>query len=114
MRRLLGKILGIVLVLTIVLVLSVSYGKETVKITIWHYLNDRDKLLKTLATQYYLKTGVRVEFQLYSGDQMGAKIRAAAQARTLPDAWTGVGLKGDLSKLAQAGKIYNALGRKIA
>ena len=107
MRRLVEKILGLIFVLSLVFLMSISYGKETVKITIWHYLNDRDKLLKTLAAQYTIKTGVRVEFQLYSGDQMGAKIRAAAQARTLPDAWTGVGLKGDLSRLAQAGNILN-------
>lgn len=78
---------------------------EKVTITIWHYLNDRDKLMKEFAQEYEKKTGVHVDFQLYSGDQMGSKIQAAAQAKTLPDAWTGVGLKPALSKLIEGGYV---------
>lgn len=79
--------------------------KEEINIVIWHYLNDRDELMKEFAKEYEQKTGVKVDFQLYSGDQMGAKIQAATQAKTLPDAWTGVGLKPALSKLVEGGYI---------
>ena len=81
--------------------------KKEVKLTIWHYLNDREALLKEMASSYEKKTGVKIDLQLYSGDQMKAKVQAAAQAKSLPDAWVFAGGKNELMKYASAGSVLN-------
>lgn len=81
--------------------------KKDVTLTIWHYLNDREAIMKGFAAQYEEKTGVKVDFQLYSGDQMKAKVQAAAQAKSLPEAWVFVGGKPDIAQYAKAGNILN-------
>lgn len=81
--------------------------EKAVTLTIWHYLNDREGILKEMASTYEKQTGVKIDFQLYSGDQMAAKVQAATQAKSLPDAWVFAGGKSELLKYASAGNILN-------
>ncbi len=80
-------------------------AKKDVTLTIWHYLNDREAIMKDFAAQYEKQTGVKVDFQLYSGDQIKSKVQAAAQANSLPDAWVFSGGRVDLLKYAAAGNV---------
>lgn len=68
--------------------------KSNVTLTFWHYFTDRAALFNTFAAEYKKQTGVTVKMEVYSGDVLGQKFQAAAQAHTLPDisaAWAGVG-----------------------
>ena len=65
-----------------------------VTLTFWHYFTDRAPLFEEYAKEYEAKTGVKVKMELVSGDTLGQKFQAAAEAKTLPDisaAWTGIG-----------------------
>ncbi len=71
-----------------------NVAQEPVTLTFWHYFTDRAQLFEEFAEEYETKTGVKVEMQLISGDALGQKFQAAAEANTLPDlvaAWTGIG-----------------------
>lgn len=81
--------------------------KKSVTLTVWHYMNDRETLIKEMAADYEKQTGVKVDFQLYSGDQMSSKVQAAAQAKTLPEAWTFAGGLNDICRYAEAGNILD-------
>lgn len=78
---------------------------KDVTLTIWHFMNDRDALMKEYAKEYQDKTGVKVDFQLLSADVMKQKQQAAAVAHTLPDAWTFSGGVGDICRYADSGSI---------
>lgn len=84
-----------------------------VTLTFWHYFTDRKDLLQTLADTYQKQTGVKVKMVLIaSGDTLGQKFQAAAQAKTLPDisaGWTGVGDK--LAPYAKQGQVMNLTGQ---
>lgn len=75
----------------------------------WHYFTDRADLMDKLAQEYQQQTGVEVQMDLISsGDTLGQKFQAAAQAKTLPDitaSWTGIGDK--LAPYAKEGLVMN-------
>lgn len=69
-------------------------AKKDVTLTFWHYFTDRAQLFEEYAKEYEALTGVKVKMELNSGDALGQKFQAAAEAKTLPDisaAWTGIG-----------------------
>lgn len=71
-----------------------AQNAQPVRLTFWHYFTDRAQLFEEFAGQYQALTGVQVKMELYSGDTLGQKFQAAAQAGTLPDlsaAWIGIG-----------------------
>lgn len=86
---------------------------SAVTLTFWHYFTDRKDLMTKLADTYEKQTGVKVEMVLISsGDTLGQKFQAAAQAKTLPDisaAWAPVGDK--LAPYAKQGQIMNLAGK---
>lgn len=91
--------------------LFLAHGMATAApttLTFWHYFTDRADLLQGMAKDYEAKTGVAVKLQLLSGDVLGQKFQAAAQANTLPDisaAWTGIG--DALAPYAKSRQIMN-------
>ncbi|MFH1378843.1 MAG: extracellular solute-binding protein [bacterium] len=83
-------VLGVWLILVCCLGGIIGCGqKQTVdtnKITIWHWMTDRDDAFKAIAKQYKDKTGITVEFLNYApSDSYKVKVNAAAQTNTLPD-----------------------------
>jgi ABC-type glycerol-3-phosphate transport system substrate-binding protein len=111
-KKVISTILTMVMVISVFTAFTMATSAKSKKaagvtITIWHYLNDREALLQDFASKYEAKTGVKVDLQLYSGDQMKAKVQAAAQAKSLPDAWVFAGGKDDLLKYAAAGNVMN-------
>jgi ABC-type glycerol-3-phosphate transport system substrate-binding protein len=82
--------------------------KSHITLTFWHYFTDRADLFNTFAAEYKKQTGVTVKMEVYSGDVLGQKFQAAAQAHTLPDisaAWAGVG--DETAPYAKEGIIMN-------
>lgn len=79
--------------------------KEPVKLTFWHYFNDRETIMNDFAKQYEQETGVQVEMSLYNGDTMKEKQQAAAAANQLPDIWAFIGGNGDICRYADGGNI---------
>ncbi len=80
------------------------------KVTIrgWHWMTDREEAFDELVRQYEEKTGVRVKFELYApSDAYTQKVRAAAQAGTLPDIFGLLGEKRDFSSFVIAGHVAN-------
>ncbi|MCK9615128.1 MAG: extracellular solute-binding protein [Candidatus Omnitrophica bacterium] len=78
------------------------------KIVIWHWLNDRKEALNKLAADYKTKTGVEVEFKLFSpADIYSQKVIAAARAGNLPDIFGILGEKRTLGSFIKAGHILN-------
>ena len=86
---------------------------DAVTLTMWHYFTDRKDVMQKLADTYKKQTGVSVKMVLISsGDTLGQKFQAAAQANTLPDisaGWTGVGDK--LAPYAKQGQVMNLAGQ---
>jgi ABC-type glycerol-3-phosphate transport system substrate-binding protein len=91
---------------------SSGASSGAVTLTFWHYFTDRAALMQKFAAEYQKQTGVKVNMVLISsGDTLGQKFQAAAQAHTLPDitaAWAGVG--SDLAPYAKEGLIMNLNG----
>jgi len=75
------------------------------KIVFWHYLNDRNDLLKEMAADFQKQTGVEVDIQLFGGDGFKEKVIAAAQNNSLPDIMTYAGGPGDLAKLVETNSV---------
>jgi ABC-type glycerol-3-phosphate transport system substrate-binding protein len=73
--------------------------KKATEIVFWHYLNDRDALLKEMAADFETETGIKVNVQLFGGDGFKQKIIASAQTGSLPDLMTYSGGAGDLAQL---------------
>ncbi len=68
------------------------------KIVVWHWMTDRDNAFLELAKQYEVKTGIKVVFELYApSDAYTQKVRAAAQALSLPDIFGLLGEKRDFA-----------------
>lgn len=75
-------------------------------VTIWHWMTDREPAFKKLAADYEVKTGVRINFELYApSDAYSQKVRAAAQGSNLPDIFGILGEKRDFSSFIKAGHI---------
>lgn len=87
---------------------SAGVKSSGVTLTFWHYFTDRAALFQQFAKEYQQQTGVTVNMELVSGDVLGQKFQAAAQAHTLPDlsaAWVGVG--DAIAPYAKQGIIMN-------
>lgn len=77
-------------------------------ITVWHWMTDRDSTFLELARRYEEKTNIRVKFELYApSDAYTQKVRAAAQARTIPDIFGLLGEKRDFASFIIAGHVVN-------
>jgi len=98
----------------LVLILSILFGgcssqkpKEN-KIIAWHWLNDRKDALNKLADNYKAKTGIEVEFKLFSpADIYSQKVIAAARAGNLPDIFGILGEKRTLGSFVKAGHVLD-------
>lgn len=76
----------------------------------WHYLTDRHPMLQEFARQYETATGVKVDVQLFPGDQeVEQKMEAAIQAGTAPDIYTTNG-SADAAKIAAKARWIKAGG----
>ncbi|MCX5715012.1 MAG: extracellular solute-binding protein, partial [Candidatus Omnitrophica bacterium] len=77
-------------------------------ITVWHWMTDRDPAFQELAKKYEVKTGVKVNFELYApSDAYSQKVRAAAQGVNLPDIFGILGEKRDFGSFIKAGHILD-------
>ncbi|PIQ89315.1 MAG: hypothetical protein COV72_03745 [Candidatus Omnitrophica bacterium CG11_big_fil_rev_8_21_14_0_20_42_13] len=82
--------------------------QPAVTINAWHWMTDRDDAFAELAARYEKKTGVKVKFELYApSDSYTQKVRAAAQAGTLPDIFGLLGEKRDFASFVIAGHVAN-------
>ncbi|MEK6715075.1 MAG: extracellular solute-binding protein [Candidatus Omnitrophota bacterium] len=85
-----------------------SSGQPKATITAWHWMTDRDSIFNELAERYEEKTGVAVKFELYApSDSYTQKVRAAAQAGTLPDIYGLLAEKRDFASFIIAGHVAN-------
>jgi ABC-type glycerol-3-phosphate transport system substrate-binding protein len=76
------------------------------KITIWHWMTDRDETFKKLAQEYKTKTGIEVEIQLFApSDSYSQKVIAAAQANVLPDIYGILDKKSIVADFIKAGLV---------
>jgi len=114
MRRLLSYLTGGLMILSAIGIIvlsgcsSQSSGKGANTITVWHWMTDRDPAFQELAKRYALKTGIKVNFELYApSDAYSQKVRAAAQGQTLPDIFGILGEKRDFSSFIKAGHILD-------
>ncbi len=97
-----------VLVVTLSTVSLTSAAPKT--LVFWHYLTDRHPLLQEMAKQYETATGVKVDVQLFPGDQeVEQKMEAAIQAGTAPDVYTTNG-SADPAKIAAKARWAKAGG----
>jgi raffinose/stachyose/melibiose transport system substrate-binding protein len=73
------------------------------KITLWHWMTDRDDTFKKLAKQYKELTGIDVVVQLFApSDSFSQKVIAAAQANVLPDIYGVLDKKAILADFVHA------------
>ena len=80
-------------------------------ITVWHWMTDRENTFSELASRYEAQTGLKVNFELYApSDAYTQKVRASAQASTLPDIFGILGEKRDLAAFIKAGHILELSG----
>lgn len=87
---------------------SQESGPGAEKITVWHWMSDRENVLLEFARKYESETGIKINFELYApSDAYTQKIRAAAQTTTLPDIFGILGEKRDFASFINAGHIYN-------
>ena len=85
-----------------------SAQESSQKITVWHWMTDREPAFRELAKKYEELTGIKVEFELYApSDAYSQKVRAAAQGQTLPDIFGILGEKRDFASFIKAGHIFN-------
>lgn len=80
--------------------------KSVKEITVWHWMTDRESVFQELANKYESLTGVNVSFELYApSDAYSQKVRAAAQAQTLPDIYGILADKRDFASFIKAGHV---------
>jgi len=81
-----------------------SGPSSTKKIVLWHWLTDRQDVLKDLAKKYQEISGVEIICELYApSDAYSQKIMAAGQARALPDIYGILGEKRIFAAFINAG-----------
>lgn len=82
--------------------------KNKKEIVIWHWLSEREQLFNEFAKEYKEITGITVKLQLYAPTSAYSfKIRAAAQAKTLPDIYGILMEMKDFASLIKAGHVVN-------
>jgi len=78
------------------------------KITVWHWMTDREDTFNELAKKYKALTGTDVQFELYAPtDAYSEKIKGAAQTQTLPDVFGVLADKRIISSFIKAGHVLN-------
>lgn len=78
------------------------------EISVWHWMTDREPAFQELAKRYEVKTGIKVNFELYApSDAYSQKVRAAAQGQNLPDIFGILGENRDFSSFIKAGHILD-------
>ncbi len=78
------------------------------KITIWHWMTDRDSVFQDLARRYERLSGVKIDFELFApSDSYSQKVRAAAQGRNLPDIFGVLSEKKDFASFIKAGYVLD-------
>ncbi|MFH1505020.1 MAG: extracellular solute-binding protein [Candidatus Omnitrophota bacterium] len=103
-------LLKIITIFIFTFMLSSCSSQKTVedKLTIWHWMNDRDDAFSELAQKYENETGTKIEFKLFSPpDIYSQKVIAAARAGRLPDVFGILGEKKTLASFIKAGYILN-------
>ncbi|MFH1691538.1 MAG: extracellular solute-binding protein [Candidatus Omnitrophota bacterium] len=76
------------------------------KVVVWHWMTDREEAFQELAKKYEEETGVKIVLELYApSDAYAQKVRAAAQAKALPDIFGLLGEKRDFAAFIKAGHI---------
>lgn len=76
------------------------------KIVVWHWMTDREDVFQELAKRYESQTGTKVVFELYApSETYSQKVRAAAQAQTLPDIFGLLADKRDFASFVKAGHV---------
>ncbi|TCL58792.1 multiple sugar transport system substrate-binding protein/raffinose/stachyose/melibiose transport system substrate-binding protein [Hydrogenispora ethanolica] len=79
-------------------------------LTFWHYMVDRKDLMENFAKEYEKAAGIKVDVQLFPGDQdVERKMEAAIQAGTAPDIYTTNG-SGDPVKIEAKSRWIKAGG----
>ncbi|MFC1708591.1 ABC transporter substrate-binding protein [Candidatus Omnitrophota bacterium] len=87
---------------------QVSPKKSSKRIKVWHWMTDREDFFQNLAMEYEALTGIKVSFELYApSDAYSQKVRAAAQAQTLPDIYGILADKRDFAAFVKAGHVAN-------
>ena len=80
------RIINLLLCLGLMTGCGVVKKEDTNTITVWHWMNDRDKAFQELAARYEKLTGIKVKVDLYAPpDVYTQRIVASAQAKVLPD-----------------------------
>ncbi|MDD5617919.1 MAG: extracellular solute-binding protein [Candidatus Omnitrophica bacterium] len=78
------------------------------KVVIWHWMTDREDVFQELARRYEKLTGVKIVFELYApSDAYSQKVRASAQAQSLPDIYGILADKRDYASFIKAGHVAN-------
>jgi len=102
-----SKILGVTCVVLLLFGCASPKSNDD-KLTIWHWMNDRQIAFCALADKYEEETGIEVEFKLFSPpDLYSQKVIAAARAGRLPDIFGILGEKKTLASFIKADYILD-------
>jgi len=107
------KFLSIVMFLVLAGIIGCAPGNGSDKvvsdkITIWHWMTDREDTFNEFAKKYKTLTGTDVRFELYAPtDAYSEKIKGAAQTQTLPDVFGVLADKRIISSFIKAGHVLN-------
>lgn len=83
-----------------------SPGESADRVTVWHWMTDRQEAFDVLAQQYQTETGVKIKLELFApSDAYTQKIIAAAQASVLPDIYGILDKKAILAAFIKAGLV---------
>ncbi len=97
------------------LVIGCGPKVEKAGVTIWHWMTDREEAFTELARGYESQTGVKINFELYApSDAYTQKVRASAQAKTLPDIYSILGESRDFAAFIKAGHVADLTGEMSA
>jgi len=107
------KFLSLVMFLVLAGVTGCAPGNMTDKsgsdkISVWHWMTDREDAFAELGKRYKALTGTDVQFELYAPtDAYSEKIKGAAQTKTLPDVFGVLADKRVISSFIKAGHVLN-------
>ncbi len=107
------KFLSLVMFLVLAGVTGCAPGNMTDKsgsdkISVWHWMTDREDAFAELGKRYKALTGTDVQFELYAPtDAYSEKIKGAAQTKTLPDVFGVLADKRVISSFIKAGHVLS-------
>ncbi|MGA2090411.1 MAG: extracellular solute-binding protein [Endomicrobiales bacterium] len=102
------RIIRLLLVCSLVVPFSSCSQNATPKadVVIWHWMTDRQTAFEKIAAQYEKETGVKVLFETYAPSEVYRdKVRAAASGKLLPEIYSPLGDKRELSSFINAGYV---------